>query len=91
MGVGIGQDSSGAMRTVVGTSEPNGYLRAGVTLNPGEELATGAGHAETSILNYMGDNGIEPWWRAAGRPICGACEAAIFEWGAVPAGELRVP
>jgi hypothetical protein len=79
------------MRTVVGTSETNGYLRAGVTLNPGEELAIGAGHAERSILDYMGDNGIEPWWIAAGRPICGPCETAIFEWGVVLAGELRVP
>jgi filamentous hemagglutinin len=58
MGVGIGTDDKGNIRTVVGTSEPNGYLRPGVTLNPGEELADGLGHAEISILDYMKQHGI---------------------------------
>jgi filamentous hemagglutinin len=60
MGVGIGQDAEGNLRTVVGTSEPNGYLRPGVTLNPGEELAPGLGHAEPDILAYMEANEIDP-------------------------------
>jgi hypothetical protein len=62
-----------------------------VTLNPGEELATGAGHAEPSILAYMSENGIDPWWIAAGRPICPVCAVAIDNAGAFPAGPLRVP
>jgi len=60
MGVGVGRDGAGNTRTVVGTSEPNGYLRPGVSLNPGEELATGPGHAEASILDYMSRNSISP-------------------------------
>ena len=80
----------GNLRTVVGTSEPGGYLRPGVTLNPGEELATGAGHAETSILAYMGENGIDPLWIAAGRPVCPPCALAIEGAGAFPAGPLRI-
>jgi hypothetical protein len=31
-----------------------------VTVNPGKELATGARHAEPSILAYMSENGIDP-------------------------------
>ena len=50
MGAGTGEDASGKIRTVIGTSEPNGYLRPGVGLADGEDLATGMGHAETSIL-----------------------------------------
>jgi len=38
MGVGIGRDAQGALRTIIGTNEPNGYLRPGVSLAPGEEL-----------------------------------------------------
>jgi hypothetical protein len=55
MGVGEGVDASGATRRVVGTSEPNGYLRPGVrdAIASGEEVASGAGHAEANILDYM--------------------------------------
>ncbi len=80
-GVGVGRDT-GYLRTVVGTSEPRGYLRPGVTLNPDEELATGAGHAEPNILDYISENGIEPI-AAAGRPICARCEKMIDLAGAV--------
>ncbi len=81
-GVGVGRDT-GYLRTVVGTSEPRGYLRPGVTLNPGEELATGAGHTEPNILDYISENGIEPIAAAAGRPICARCEKMIDLAGAV--------
>ncbi|TMK28027.1 MAG: RHS repeat-associated core domain-containing protein, partial [Actinobacteria bacterium] len=40
MGVGVGRDADGTLRVVVGTNEPNGYLRPGVSLQEGEELAT---------------------------------------------------
>jgi filamentous hemagglutinin len=91
MGAGIGTDSGGNLRTVIGTSEDGGYLRPDITLDPGEELATGSGHAETNILGYMKDNGIKPIWIAAGRPICGPCAEAIAQAGASPAGPLRMP
>jgi filamentous hemagglutinin len=91
MGVDEGVDASGATRTVIGTSEANGYLRPGVreTIRPGEEVAPGAGHAETSILDYMKANGISPGQVGAGRPICPACAAAIDDAGALPRGPLK--
>lgn len=91
MGVGVGEDASGGLRTVVGTSEPNGYLRPGVSLNPGEELATGGGHAEASILDYMSTNGIRPLTVGAGRPICPACASLLDRAGVIPATALKVP
>ncbi|MGV8973118.1 MAG: RHS repeat domain-containing protein [Rhodoglobus sp.] len=90
MGVGVGKDASGSLRTVVGTSEPNGYLRPGVTLNPGEELATGAGHAEAGILDYMSTNGIRAQTVGAGRPICPACASLLDRAGVIPATALKV-
>jgi filamentous hemagglutinin len=91
MGVGEGVDANGVPRTVVGTSEPNGYLRPGVrdAIAPGEEVATGAGHAEVSILDYMRENGIKPMVVGAGRPICPACASAIEDAGAIPGSPLK--
>jgi hypothetical protein len=91
MGVGDGTDASGAVRRVVGTSERNGYLRAGVRdgITPGEEVAAGDGHAEASILQYMEENGITPGEIAAGRPICQACAGAIDGAGATPGSPLK--
>lgn len=70
MGVGIGRDSGGGLRTVVGTSEPNGYLGPGVrsAIQEGEEIAPGLGHAEQDVLDYMQQNGIAPIAVGAGRP-----------------------
>jgi hypothetical protein len=85
MGVGLGVDVIGVSRTVVGTSEPRGYLRPGVTLRDGEEVALGPGHAETSILKHMEDNNITPTTIAAGRPICDSCAGTIQQAGATAA------
>lgn len=57
MGVGVAQDSEGKLHTIIGTSEPRGYLRPGVTLNDGEIMAVGTGHAEVDILNHAQSNG----------------------------------
>ncbi|MFI7603243.1 RHS repeat-associated core domain-containing protein [Actinoplanes sp. NPDC049681] len=91
MGVGEGVDASGTTRTVIGTSEPNGYLRPGVRdmVRPGEEVATGTGHAEANILDYMKANGITPGQVGAGRPICPACASAIENAGARPGSPLK--
>ncbi len=92
MGVGHGVDANGVARTVVGTSEPGGYLRPAVRdmINHGtEEVAQGAGHAEVSILNHMEENGITPSVVAAGRPICPACARAIRAAGAVAGSLLK--
>lgn len=91
MGAGHGFDESGGGRMVIGTSEPNGYLRPGVELKPGEERAMGDGHAETSILDYMEENRISPTHVGAGRPICDPCADRIEEAGAKPASELKNP
>jgi len=91
MGVGVGRDSAGAVRTVVGTSEANGYLRRGVNLNAGEELATGTGHAEENILGYMAANGIEASSVGAGRPICPNCAGLLQQRGVAPATPLKRP
>lgn len=95
MGAGTGVDEAGNWRRVVGTSEPRGYLRKGVTLNDGEELATGDGHAEESILAYMKEKGIKPKYVGAGIPICGPerhdCARQIIEAGAVPVTPLKNP
>jgi filamentous hemagglutinin len=91
MGVGEGVDAKGSTRTVVGTNEANGYLRPGVRdmIRPDEEVATGGGHAENSILDYMKANGITPAQVGAGRPICPACAAAIDKAGAQPGSPLK--
>lgn len=91
MAVGIGQDSSNELRTVIGTSEPNGYLRPSVrsALQGGEELAPGLSHAERDIVGYMRYNDIRPITVGAGRPICPACADAINDAGATPATPLK--
>lgn len=91
MGVGIGEDELGGLRTVIGTSEPGGYLRpdVGAAIRNGEEVATGAGHAEQSILDCMSANGIRPLTVAAGRPICPNCAGEIFNSSASPATPLK--
>jgi filamentous hemagglutinin len=89
MGVSVGRDEAGALRTVVSTSERRGYLRPGVTLEDGEELATGDGHAEPSGIAYMHEHGITPITVGAGRPICENCARSIRDAAAAPATELK--
>lgn len=99
MGAGVGRDASGRTRVVVGTSEDGGYLRRGVRLDEGEELATGPYHAERNILQYMEDNGITPEYVGAGKPICdepisgasNGCAGSIAESGARAATPYRNP
>jgi hypothetical protein len=72
-------------------SAPTGYLRKGVELDPGEELATAPGHAEVSVLQHMKENGIKPTTVGAGRPICDECASGIRDVNAVPATALKNP
>ena len=39
MAVGLAEDENGVSQVLVGTSEPMGYLRPGITLESGETLA----------------------------------------------------
>ena len=94
MAVGVGTDADGNVRTVIGTSEPGGYLRPGVKLGPGEEMAgvgeTTRQHAELNIYNYMFDRAIKPDFIGAGRYICmRSCASAIEESGALPASPVK--
>ena len=76
---------------VVGTSEPNGYLRPGVALKPGEQLATGGGHAEANVVQYANQNGIRLQYVGATRPTCETCAPTIIKAGAAPATVLKNP
>jgi RHS repeat-associated protein len=91
MGVGVGQDANGVLRTVIGTSERGGYLRAPVAaaIRNGEEIAGGTGHAEQNIIAFMEENGINPIEVAAGRPICTVCAETIQHAGGGFGSPLR--
>lgn len=89
MAAGVGIDPAGNPRKVVGTSEPNGYLRPGVGLEPDEELARGTGHAEVNIIDHMRNNQIAPVAMGAGRPICSPCEEYLSRSNTRPATELK--
>lgn len=82
MAVGIAEDASGARSVLIGTSEPRGYLRPGVTLAPGETLAPGPGHAEMGIVDQTQQNGLRLLEVGATRPICPDCARAIDGAGA---------
>lgn len=77
MGVGVAQDSEGKLHTIIGTSEPRGYLRPGVTLNDGEIMAVGTGHAEVDILNHAKSNGWTLLGVGTTRPACPNCQDAL--------------
>ena len=81
MAVGVAEDSSGATTTLVGTSEPRGYLRPGVTLAPGETMAAGSGHAEADILAHAAKAGLNVTEIGATRPICSDCGTALKKAG----------
>ncbi len=57
MGAGVVETVEGEQIHVIATSEPRGYLRKGVTANPDEVVATGDGHAETTIIDWSNEHG----------------------------------
>jgi hypothetical protein len=77
MAVGVVQDQEGAQSVLVGTSEPRGYLRPGVTLEPGETVVPGTGHAEADIVNYAQQNNLNLLSVGATRPVCPGCQSVI--------------
>ncbi len=91
MAVGLAVDANGVQRVLIGTSEPMGYLRPGVSLNPGEILVSGSGHAEADIVNFARQNGLNLLQVGATRPICPACASLIKEAGPKPVTPLKVP
>jgi len=89
MAVGYARDAQGGLVKLVATSEPRGYLRPGVTLNDGEIMVSGTGHAEQDIVAYAQARGWEIVTVAAGRPICPPCVDAILGSGATTASAVR--
>ena len=91
MSVGLAEEANGARRVLIGTSEPRGYLRPGVTLAPGETLVAGLGHAEANIVNFAQQGGLRLLQVGATRPICPPCAALIGRTGAQMVTPLKVP
>lgn len=89
MAVGIVETDNGDKTTVVGTSEPRGYLRPGVSLEKGEVVAPGSGHAETDIIDWAEQREQSVTTIGAGRPICPNCAEAIRRVDAQPATRLK--
>ena len=82
MGVAVVEDANGTRSVLVSTSEPRGYLRPGVTLQPGETVIAGTGHAEDDIVSYANANGLKIIDIGATRPVCGYCQNVIGPTGA---------
>ena len=91
MGAGVLRDGGGNEIRVISTSEPRGYLRPGVTAQPGEIVVKGTGDAEADIVAYAAEHGYDVVAIGAGRPICPACAGAIAGSGGSPATPLRGP
>ena len=82
MGVAVVEDANGVRSVLVSTSEPRGYLRPGVSLQPGETVIPGTGHAEADIVNYANANGLKVIDIGATRPVCPGCQNTIAPTGA---------
>jgi filamentous hemagglutinin len=82
MGVAVVEDANGLRTTLISTSEPRGYLRPGVTSNPGEIVVAGTGHAEADIIAYANANGLKIIDIGATRPVCPSCQNVIAPTGA---------
>ncbi len=57
------------------------YLRPGVTLQSGEKVVAGAGHAEADIVSYANANGLKVVSVGATRPVCNSCQDIITPTG----------
>lgn len=82
MSAAIVEDANGVRSVLIGTSEPAGYLRPGVTLRPGETMIPGACHAEQDIINYAASQNLRVIEIGATRPVCPNCVNAINPTGA---------
>jgi filamentous hemagglutinin len=91
MSVGVVEDANGARSVLIGTSEPRGYLRPGVTLNSGERVVPGMGHAEADIANFVKANNMKLIDIGATRPVCVPCVNTISPTGANVSTPLKFP
>ena len=100
MAVGIATDANGNQFTLIGTSEPNGYIRpqiSGVVSRWGYRLGTnlrvvkGGSHAEADIVAYCKAQGWNIISIGATRPVCNSCAAEMATAGATVATPLKNP
>ncbi|MCP3939447.1 MAG: hypothetical protein GY708_29220, partial [Actinomycetia bacterium] len=92
MGVGVALDSFGRLRTLIGTSEPRGYIRGPLRhLIQSKDVVVRGGktHAEADIVAYSKANGWTLIAVGATNKICPPCAAAIAEAGANAATPLK--
>ncbi|HEY6908475.1 MAG TPA: RHS repeat-associated core domain-containing protein [Myxococcales bacterium] len=91
--VGIAEDAAGNLRTIIGTSEPRGYIRPPIKalLEPGDIIVKGAKgtHAEADVVSYANQMGWNLISVGATRPICPSCAAEIAGAGACAATPLK--
>lgn len=90
-GVAVVEDANGVRSVLVSTSEPRGYLRPGVTLQPGETVIAGTGHAEADIVSFDNANGLKIVDIGATRPVCASCQNVIRPTGANISTPLKPP
>ena len=78
------EDAAGNLRTLIGTSELRGYIRAPMRglIQPGDTVVRGTGHAEADIVSYAIAQGLKLIGIGATRDICPACAADIAAAGA---------
>ena len=88
--MGVARDNQGNLHYIVGSSEGS-YLRAGVSLNPGEILAPGSGHAEENIIREAQQQGWQIITIGAGRDPCPYCADNLFNAGGTPATPITGP
>jgi filamentous hemagglutinin len=89
MAVAVAVDEEGARVVLVSTSEPRGYLRSGVSLDPGDVLVAGLGHAERDAVEYCQRLSLRLLAIGATRPICPECADVIRLMGAEIATPLK--
>jgi hypothetical protein len=77
MAAGLAKKSPEKNIVLIGTSEPRGYLRPGVTLKPGEVKVLGDSHAEQNIVSYIIASNLKLINIGATRPVCSACVRVI--------------
>jgi hypothetical protein len=91
MAVGVAEDQAGARTVLIGTSEPRGYIRPGVTINEGEVIVRGTGHAEADIVRFVNDNDLLLIDIGATRPVCIGCASVVAPTGAKVSTPFKYP
>jgi RHS repeat-associated protein len=75
-------DANGNTSVMVGSSRNSLTPSQRAALQPGETAVTGAGHAETTVINAAQSQGMTVNSVAASRPACPTCSQAIQDAGA---------